>query len=125
MNSLTIRLPASRRQNIKELAKREGISVNQFIASAAAEKMASVLAVAARQRQDAGRTSIAFSQRYRMRNCGVGTSGRRPAASLWCCCRRKLSRGVVSMSALRARLPDDKYRRQRRWPKLGAAVLTA
>jgi len=45
MNALTIRLPASLHQNIKELAKREGMSVNQFIASAAAEKMASVLTV--------------------------------------------------------------------------------
>lgn len=45
MNALTIRLPASLHQNIKELAKREGMSVNQFIASAATEKMASVLTV--------------------------------------------------------------------------------
>lgn len=43
MNALTIRLSASLHQNIKDLAKREGMSVNQFIASAAAEKMASVL----------------------------------------------------------------------------------
>ena len=45
MNALTIRLPASLHQNIKDLAKREGMSVNQFIASAAAEKMASVLTI--------------------------------------------------------------------------------
>jgi uncharacterized protein (DUF1778 family) len=45
MSALTIRLPESLHQNIKELARREGISVNQFIASAAAEKMASVLTI--------------------------------------------------------------------------------
>lgn len=43
MNALTIRLPNSVRQKIKELAERDEISVNQFIASAAAEKMASVM----------------------------------------------------------------------------------
>ena len=43
MSALTIRLPNSVHQKIKELAERDEISVNQFIASAAAEKMASVL----------------------------------------------------------------------------------
>jgi len=43
MSALTIRLPNSVHQKIKELAARDQISVNQFIASAAAEKMASVL----------------------------------------------------------------------------------
>ena len=40
---LTIRLPSSVHRKVKELALREGISLNQFIASAVAEKMASVL----------------------------------------------------------------------------------
>jgi hypothetical protein len=43
MTALTIRLPTSVHLKIKELAVRDGVSVNQFIASAAAEKMASVL----------------------------------------------------------------------------------
>ena len=43
MTALTVRLPNSVHQKIKELARRDDISVNQFIASAAAEKMASVL----------------------------------------------------------------------------------
>jgi len=43
MTALTVRLPNSVHQKIKELAERDDISVNQFIASAAAEKMASVL----------------------------------------------------------------------------------
>ena len=43
MTALTVRLPNSVLQKIKELAERDDISVNQFIASAAAEKMASVM----------------------------------------------------------------------------------
>lgn len=43
MTALTIRLPDSVHQKIKELAARDHISVNQFIASAASEKMASVM----------------------------------------------------------------------------------
>jgi predicted transcriptional regulator len=43
MTALTIRLPNSVHQKIKELAARDDISVNQFIASAATEKMASVM----------------------------------------------------------------------------------
>ena len=43
MTALTIRLPNSVHQKIKELAARDDISVNQFIASAAAEKMACVM----------------------------------------------------------------------------------
>lgn len=42
MTALTIRLPESLHRNIKALAHSEGISVNQFIASAASEKMAAV-----------------------------------------------------------------------------------
>lgn len=43
MTALTIRLPNSVHAKIRELAARDEISVNQFIASAAAEKLASVL----------------------------------------------------------------------------------
>ncbi len=43
MTALTIRLPNSVHQKIKELAARDQISVNQFIASAASEKMASFM----------------------------------------------------------------------------------
>lgn len=41
MSAITIRLPNSVHESIKELARKDGISVNQFIASAAAEKVAS------------------------------------------------------------------------------------
>ena len=40
MSALTVRLPESLHNSIKELARKDGISVNQFIASAAGEKMA-------------------------------------------------------------------------------------
>ncbi|HQQ69624.1 MAG TPA: YlcI/YnfO family protein [Alicycliphilus sp.] len=43
MTALTIRLPNSVHQKVKELAQRDDVSINQFIASAVAEKMASVL----------------------------------------------------------------------------------
>lgn len=43
MSALTIRITESLDQNLKALAEREGVSANQFIASAVAEKMASVL----------------------------------------------------------------------------------
>ncbi len=43
MTALTVRLPNSVHQQIKTLAERDHISVNQFIASAVAEKMASVM----------------------------------------------------------------------------------
>ena len=43
MTTLTLRLPESTHLKIKELAKRDGISINQFLASAAAEKMSALL----------------------------------------------------------------------------------
>ena len=43
MTALTIRLPNSLHAKIRELAARDEISVNQFIASAAGEKLASLL----------------------------------------------------------------------------------
>ncbi len=53
MSALTIRLPDSVHNKIRELAKRDKVSVNQFIASAAAEKMASVLTLAHLEREAA------------------------------------------------------------------------
>jgi hypothetical protein len=43
MNTLTLDLPVSLHEKIKELSQAEGISVNQFLATAAAEKMAALL----------------------------------------------------------------------------------
>ena len=43
MSALTLRLPDSLHRSIKSLARKEGISVNQFLASAAGEKLAVVM----------------------------------------------------------------------------------
>ena len=43
MSTLSIRLPDSLHRQIRQLAKQEGISINQFISSAAAEKMAALM----------------------------------------------------------------------------------
>ena len=43
MSTLTVRLPESLHGKIKELARSEGISINQFLVVAAAEKMSALL----------------------------------------------------------------------------------
>ena len=43
MSTLSLRIPNSLHEQIRQLAKREGISINQFVASATAEKMAALL----------------------------------------------------------------------------------
>jgi uncharacterized protein (DUF1778 family) len=43
MSTLSLRIPNSLHEQIRHLAKREGISINQFVASAAAEKMSALL----------------------------------------------------------------------------------
>lgn len=43
MSTLSLRLPNSLHSQIKELAKAEGISINQFISTAAAEKISAML----------------------------------------------------------------------------------
>lgn len=43
MGKLSLRLPDSLHEQIKELAKRDGISINQFVSSAVAEKMSAFL----------------------------------------------------------------------------------
>jgi len=45
MSSLRLRLPESLHQKLRELAKRDDISINQFIATAVAEKAAALLTV--------------------------------------------------------------------------------
>jgi predicted transcriptional regulator len=43
MSTITVRLPKSLHAKIKELAQAEGISMNQFLVIAAAEKIAALL----------------------------------------------------------------------------------
>jgi hypothetical protein len=56
MSILTIQLPDSLMRNIEALAAREGYTVNQFLASAAGEKLAVVLTMDyVRREAEAGR----------------------------------------------------------------------
>lgn len=54
MAALTIRLPRSLHKELKQLAKAEGISINQFMTLAAAEKI-SALRTVAYLREEAGK----------------------------------------------------------------------
>jgi predicted transcriptional regulator len=45
MSVLSLRLPDSLHRKIRELAERDDVSINQFLATAAAEKAAALLAV--------------------------------------------------------------------------------
>ena len=43
MGALSLRLPESIHRHIREIAKQEGVSINQFISSAVAEKISAIL----------------------------------------------------------------------------------
>jgi len=43
MSALSLRLPSSVHQHIKEIAQKEGVSINQFISSAVSEKISAIL----------------------------------------------------------------------------------
>jgi uncharacterized protein (DUF1778 family) len=45
MSTLSLRIPDSLHDQIKKLAKQDGISINQFISSAAAEKISVLMTV--------------------------------------------------------------------------------
>ncbi len=45
MSTLSIRLPDSIHQRARELAKREGVSINQLVATALAEKLSAFMTV--------------------------------------------------------------------------------
>ena len=62
MSTLSLRLPNSLHEKIRQLSKEEGISINQFVASAAAEKMASLLTEGYLKR----RASKADANRFKM-----------------------------------------------------------
>ncbi len=44
MSTLSLRLPESLHKRLKELARRDGVSINQFITAAVAEKLSALLA---------------------------------------------------------------------------------
>ena len=43
MSAISLRLPDSLHKHVRELAKQDGVSVNQFIATALAEKMSALM----------------------------------------------------------------------------------
>ena len=43
MSALSLRLPDSIHRHIKEISKKEGVSINQFISSAVAEKISAIM----------------------------------------------------------------------------------
>jgi hypothetical protein len=43
MSTLSLRLPSSLHEEIKKLARREGISINQLVSTAVAEKLAALM----------------------------------------------------------------------------------
>ena len=43
MSALSLRLPNSIHKHIKEIARQEGVSINQFISSAVAEKISAIM----------------------------------------------------------------------------------
>ncbi len=43
MSTLSVRLPNSLHETVRELSKKEGISINQFIATALAEKISALM----------------------------------------------------------------------------------
>ena len=43
MSTMSLRLPMSIHKQLREIAKREGVSINQLIATAVAEKVAALL----------------------------------------------------------------------------------
>lgn len=43
MSTLSLRLPDYLHENVRELAQREGVSINQFITLAVAEKMSALM----------------------------------------------------------------------------------
>ena len=45
MSSLSLRLPNSLHKQLRELAQRDGVSINQFITTAVAEKMSALATV--------------------------------------------------------------------------------
>ena len=43
MSTLSLKLPSSAHRHIKEIAQKEGVSINQFISSAVSEKISAIM----------------------------------------------------------------------------------
>jgi len=69
MSTLSVRLPISLHRQLRDLAEREGVSMNQLISSAVGEKLASLLTVEyLRERGGQGKRSAYEKVLRRVRN---------------------------------------------------------
>jgi phosphate uptake regulator len=62
MSSITVRLPESLHRKVREIAKADGVSLNQFISSAVGEKLSSVLTLAYLEKRAERADSEAFDR---------------------------------------------------------------
>ena len=60
MSTLSVRLPTSLHRQLRELAQKEGVSINQLITTAVAEKMAALLTVEYLEDRAAGGSRARF-----------------------------------------------------------------
>ena len=63
--TLSVRLPTSIHRQLRELAQKEGVSINQLITTAVAEKMAALLTVDYLQERAAGGSRSRFEAALR------------------------------------------------------------
>ena len=74
MTTLSVRLPDSLHQQVKLLSKQDGVSINQFIASALAEKMSALLTEAyLRERQPLGSSAAFLAALDKVADCPPDT----------------------------------------------------
>ena len=86
MSALSLRLPESLHRQVRELAEREDVSINQFIAMAVAEKMSALLTVEYLEAR-ARRGSRAHLQAFRQRQFWNGfIQWAHHRSSETCCC---------------------------------------
>jgi len=76
MKKLSVRLPDSLHRQLKELAEKEGISINQFVSSAVGEKVAALMTVeyltdrgrrGSREKFEAVLSKVPSQERFRAR----------------------------------------------------------
>lgn len=60
MSTLSLRLPNSIHRHLKEIAAKEGVSINQFIASAVSEKVSALITETLLQQRAANADATAF-----------------------------------------------------------------
>ena len=80
MSTLSLRLPNSLHRQLKEISGREGVSINQFVASAAGEKVAALLtADYLRERAALGKRSAFDAVLRRVRDVAPDAGDELPA----------------------------------------------